>query len=109
MHSDAEFAISTSLKGQILNETSTTAVNKKSPRAVLTRNADIPKLSQRLRETNTAELRSRTILAAMEAFKNGDFTVRLPTDWTQIDAQIAAAFNQTIAQKERISAEVARL
>jgi hypothetical protein len=49
--------------------------------------------------------RSRSILAAIEAFRDGDFTVRLPTNWSQVDAQIATAFNQTIAQKQRISRE----
>jgi HAMP domain-containing protein/CheY-like chemotaxis protein/signal transduction histidine kinase len=57
----------------------------------------------------TSESRSRQILAAMLAFRDGEFTLRLPTDWADIDGQIAAAFNQTIAHEARIAAEVARL
>ena len=57
----------------------------------------------------SAEARSRMILAAMVAFRDGDFSVRLPADWNETDAQIAAAFNQTIAQKQRVSAEHLRL
>jgi len=61
-----------------------------------------------LRE-DSPDARSRLIVAAIEAFRDGDFSVRLPTHWSQPEAQIAAAFNQTIAQKQRISMEVTRL
>jgi methyl-accepting chemotaxis protein len=57
----------------------------------------------------SAEARSRTILAAMVAFRDGDFAVRLPTDWVGTDARTAEAFNQTIGQKHRICTEVTRL
>lgn len=57
----------------------------------------------------TPEGRSRQILVAMVAFRDGDFIVRMPTDWIGTDARIAEAFNQTIAQKQRICAEVMRL
>ncbi|HEY4065328.1 MAG TPA: HAMP domain-containing protein, partial [Burkholderiaceae bacterium] len=49
------------------------------------------------------------LLAAIVSFRDGDFSHRLPADWDGIDAQIAAAFNQTIAHEAQISAEVARL
>ena len=52
---------------------------------------------------DSAEARSRTILAAMVAFRDGDFTVRLPADWLGTDARTAEAFNQTIGQKDRKS------
>jgi HAMP domain-containing protein/signal transduction histidine kinase/CheY-like chemotaxis protein len=55
------------------------------------------------------ESRLRLILAAIEAFRDGEFGVRLPTDWTNTEATIAAAFNQAIAQKQRISGEMTRL
>jgi len=57
----------------------------------------------------SAEARSRQVLAAMIAFRDGEFSQRLPAHWTGIDGEIAAAFNQTIAQEARIAAEVARL
>jgi HAMP domain-containing protein/signal transduction histidine kinase/CheY-like chemotaxis protein len=55
------------------------------------------------------EARSRQILASMAAFREGDFSARLPTDWDGIDGQIAAAFNQAIAYEDRLSREVERL
>ncbi|WP_457445952.1 HAMP domain-containing protein [Roseateles sp. P5_E4] len=53
--------------------------------------------------------RSRQILAALSALRDGDFTIRLPNSWDGIDGQIAAAFNQITAQEARIASEVSRL
>ncbi|HEU0149588.1 MAG TPA: HAMP domain-containing protein, partial [Bradyrhizobium sp.] len=46
---------------------------------------------------------------AMVAFRDGDFSVRLPADWPGVDGRIAEAFNQSLAHEGRISREVARL
>src|SRR5205823_1244238 len=43
------------------------------------------------------------------AFRDGDFAVRLPTHWAGIDGRIAEAFNQALAQEQRITHEVRRL
>ena len=59
--------------------------------------------------TEPANAQMRLILGAMQGFRDGDFSVRLPNDWVGTEAQIAAAFNQVIAQKKRISKEVTRL
>ena len=56
-----------------------------------------------------AEVRSRQLLAAMRAFRDGDFSLRLPGDWPGTDGRIAEAFNQTIAHEDRIAREVTRL
>ncbi len=45
----------------------------------------------------------------MNAFRDGDFSVRLPNDWASIEGEIAGAFNQVISQKQRMSREVTRL
>jgi HAMP domain-containing protein/CheY-like chemotaxis protein/signal transduction histidine kinase len=57
----------------------------------------------------SAESRSRQVLAALLAFRDGDFSVRLPADWTGTEARIAEAFNQTIGHEDHISREVERL
>jgi HAMP domain-containing protein/signal transduction histidine kinase/CheY-like chemotaxis protein len=57
----------------------------------------------------SAEARSRQILATMLSFRDGNFSVRLPSDWDGIDGQIAAAFNQVISHPERLWHEVERL
>ncbi len=56
-----------------------------------------------------AEARSRRLLAAIVAFRDGDFSVRLPTDWAGTDGRIAEAFNQVVALEDRIAREVARV
>jgi HAMP domain-containing protein/CheY-like chemotaxis protein len=57
----------------------------------------------------SAEARSRQLLKAFVAFRDGDFSVRLPADWPGIEGRIAETFNQTIAREESISREVKRL
>lgn len=49
---------------------------------------------------DAAEARSRQILAAMMAFSDGDFKMRLPSDWAGTDGRIAQAFNRTIGHAE---------
>ena len=48
------------------------------------------------------------LLDAMLAFRNGDFTVRLPAHWTGVYGKIADVFNETIRIAERLDAETAR-
>jgi hypothetical protein len=56
-----------------------------------------------------SESRSQMLLAAMLAFRDGDFSRRLPSNWSGAEGRIAEAFNQTIAHEERITREVERL
>ncbi|MES1979164.1 MAG: HAMP domain-containing protein [Pseudomonadota bacterium] len=56
-----------------------------------------------------AEIESRQMLAAMMAFSEGDFKVRLPADWSATNGRIAEAFNRAIGNAERISMEADRL
>jgi HAMP domain-containing protein/CheY-like chemotaxis protein len=49
------------------------------------------------------------ILSSILAFRDGDFTVRLPIGWSGIQGRIAEAFNQTIAHEDSIAKEVREL
>src|SRR5580692_11577913 len=60
-------------------------------------------------ENLSGETRLRKILAAIIAFRDGNFSERLPSDWAGTDGRIAEAFNQTIDHEEFISKEIARL
>lgn len=53
--------------------------------------------------------RLRLIVEAMAAFRDGNFTIRLPNQWPGIEGEIAKTFNQTVAHESRISAEMVRL
>ena len=49
------------------------------------------------------------LLAALNAFKRGDFTVRLPEEWTGMAGKIADAFNEVVERNERMASELERL
>ncbi|HEX2669231.1 MAG TPA: HAMP domain-containing protein, partial [Polyangiaceae bacterium] len=49
------------------------------------------------------------ILAALIAFKAGDFSVRLPCDWTGIDGKIADTLNDITGLTATLSQETARV
>ena len=49
------------------------------------------------------------MLQALSAFRDGDFKVRLPTNWGGLEGRIAETFNQALVHEQRISEEVARL
>jgi len=62
-----------------------------------------------LGDDEVGAVHSRQILAALNAFAAGDFSMRLPVDWSGTDARIAEAFNQSIGNAERITGEADRL
>src|SRR5215468_9935164 len=54
-------------------------------------------------------LSGRQLLAALRAFRKGNFSVRLPIDLTGLDGEIADAFNDVVELNERLSEEIERL
>jgi signal transduction histidine kinase/HAMP domain-containing protein/DNA-binding response OmpR family regulator len=68
-----------------------------------------PMKANKPRGNGSVEARSRQMLATMVAFRDGNFSVRLPSDWEGIDGQIAAAFNQALSHEDQLSREIARL
>ena len=61
----------------------------------------------RLNHEKDAELKQ--LLAALTAFKRGDFAVRLPEDWTGVAGKVADTFNEVIGINERMSHELERI
>src|SRR6476646_9942169 len=49
------------------------------------------------------------ILLAMLAFRSGEFSWRLPSEWTGIHGKIADAFNDVLLISERRAKETARV
>ncbi|MGH8748670.1 MAG: HAMP domain-containing protein, partial [Burkholderiales bacterium] len=54
-------------------------------------------------------LERKAMLAALRAFRKGDFSVRLPNDLTGIDGEIAEAFNDVVEMNEAVADELARI
>src|SRR6476661_4560772 len=55
------------------------------------------------------ELDGKLLLAALTAVKRGDFTARLPDDWTGVAGRIADTFNDVIATNQRMTRELERI
>ena len=56
-----------------------------------------------------SDARASQMFAAMVAFRDGDFGIRLPTHWEGIDGRIAEAFNVALSHEDRITREITRL
>src|SRR5574337_489083 len=56
-----------------------------------------------------AVLDTRLLLSSLLAVKDGDFSARLPVDWTGVNGKIADAFNEIVAQNEKMAHELARV
>ena len=51
----------------------------------------------------------RKLLHALLAVRDGDFSVRLPGDWTGIEGKVADAFNQIVMSNARMASELKRV
>ena len=49
------------------------------------------------------------LLTALQAVRNGDFTVRLPGDWNGVEGKIADTFNDIVAANARMAGELERV
>src|SRR5207237_497510 len=58
---------------------------------------------------NGNEPDAKKLLAALGAFKRGDFSARLPGDWTGIAGKIANTFNELIRTNQRMTQELERI
>jgi HAMP domain-containing protein/signal transduction histidine kinase/CheY-like chemotaxis protein len=55
------------------------------------------------------DIEAATLLGALSAFKRGDFSVRLPVEWTGLAGRVADAFNEVVDRNERMAGELERL
>ena len=71
-------------------------------------------LSKKTRRRNRApsngtDFDTGQLLAALMAFKRGDFSARLPENWTGVSGKIADTFNAVIEANERMTRELERI
>src|SRR5205085_323845 len=59
--------------------------------------------------TGVEVIDGRTLLRALTALRKGDFSTRLPVDWTGLPGKIADVFNEVVEQNQRMSRELERL
>ena len=55
------------------------------------------------------QLDHQAILSALTALRRGDFSVRLPTNWTGISGKVGDTFNEVMDQLEQMTNEVDRI
>jgi HAMP domain-containing protein/signal transduction histidine kinase/CheY-like chemotaxis protein len=60
-------------------------------------------------QTNGNDFDTGQLLAALMAFKRGDFAARLPDHWTGVPGKIADTFNAVIDTNERMTRELERI
>src|SRR4051812_5295612 len=60
-------------------------------------------------DSDNDQCNNRQLLSALMAFKRGDFSVRLPDDWTGVAGKIADTFNEVIDKNERLTQELERI
>src|SRR5207248_11602272 len=58
---------------------------------------------------NGNKLDAKRLLTALAAFKRGDFSARLPADWTGVAGKIADTFNELIRTNQRMTQELERI
>jgi HAMP domain-containing protein/nitrogen-specific signal transduction histidine kinase/CheY-like chemotaxis protein len=75
------------------------------------KNASISKGRERQNNSRLdgKELDSKKLLSALLAFKRGDFSARLPDDWTGVAGKVADTFNNVIATNQRMAQELERI
>src|SRR6266705_2117667 len=54
-------------------------------------------------------LDTKLLLTALVALKKGDFSVRLPLDWSGVGGKIADVFNEVVERNERMAHELERI
>jgi HAMP domain-containing protein/signal transduction histidine kinase/CheY-like chemotaxis protein len=62
-----------------------------------------------LQEAPTQVLESKELLTGLMGLKRGDFSVRLPIEWTGIAGKIAESFNDVVELNQRMARELDRL
>jgi len=62
-----------------------------------------------LQELPTLGIDTRALLTALVALRKGDFSVRLPLDWTGVAGKVADTFNEVIELNERMADELERI
>src|SRR5215213_3500837 len=58
---------------------------------------------------NGDRLDEAVLLSVLSDVKNGDFSVRMPLDWTGVPGKIADRLNEVIAANETLGADLARV
>src|SRR4051812_34581657 len=62
-----------------------------------------------LQDNGTHTIDATALLTALMALKKGDFSVRLPVEWTGVAGKVADTFNDVVELNQRLARELDRL
>src|SRR6185437_5967681 len=62
-----------------------------------------------LQEPPAQEVNTTALLTALTSLKKGDFSARLPIEWTGVAGKVADTFNEVVELNERMTRELGRL
>ena len=62
-----------------------------------------------VKEPTIHEFDTRSMLNALTGLKKGDFSVRMPTDWTGLPGKVADTFNEVVELNQRMAKELERI
>src|SRR5436189_1684 len=80
-------------------------MKKYKPRFVIAEKESV----SRFEHGSNGPLDTKLLLTALLALKRGDFSVRLPLDWSGVGGKIADEFNEVIERNERMAHELERI
>ena len=80
-------------------------MKKNKPRFVIAEKESV----SRFEHGSNGPLDTKLLLTALLALKRGDFSVRLPLDWSGVGGKIADVFNEVIERNERMAHELERI
>src|ERR1043165_1768779 len=80
-------------------------MKKDKPRFVIAGKEPIERMSQ----SSDGPFDTRLLLTALVALKKGDFSVRLPLDWSGLGGKIADVFNEVVERNEKMAHELERI
>jgi hypothetical protein len=60
-------------------------------------------------QSQPSQIEIRALLRGLQAMRDGDFSVRLPGDWTGLEGKIADAFNEIVAANQQMALELKRV
>src|SRR5437667_902038 len=89
----------------------TTATMKKSGHttATMKKNGHATAEAQANGRTGVTSSEFRVLLSGLQAMRDGDFSVRLPGDWTGLEGKIADTFNEIVATNQKMAQELQRV
>src|SRR6266487_3466149 len=89
----------------------TTATIKKTGHltATMKKNGHATAEAQANGHTSVTSSELRVLLSGLQAMRDGDFSVRLPGDWTGLEGKIADTFNEIVATNQKMAQELQRV